>query len=124
MMRFYSHSKTGRLTVHGIIKSLIFIAVFVLGLLLCPAGDLSGITGTGRANYYIGIFLTSMSIMYFFLSLAGSSLTIPAKLFAALVLISCSVVAIIFISHGGEGIITGNSIFGGIVIGAVLTRII
>lgn len=124
-MRFYNSRYGSKVTVQDTVKSIIFIALFIVGISLCPRGDIYTIGAADIEKYSIGFFLSSMCMIYFFISLTEElNPNLIIRIAAALILISCSIVAIILITRGGLNIIAGVSIFCGIVIGAVLVRIV
>lgn len=125
-MRFYRDNSTKKIIMADVIKSALFIALLVIGLVLCPDGSLYNLDRNSIRYYSVGVFLSCLSIIYFCVSLAIKSRlkgTI-SKFFAVMLLIVCGIVSVVLVSSGGTSASAGVPIFCGVVIGTLTAFII
>lgn len=125
-MRLYREKSNSDLSRLDLIKNAMFGILLITGLILCPKSDLYSIDIYNIKFYSVGIFLVTMSIMYFLVYLIVNSISkrMVLRILAAVILLTNAVVSIIFISLGGKEVAVGLAIFTGSVVGFMLNHIL
>jgi hypothetical protein len=125
-MRFYRNRNILKISGEDIFKAAAFIILLVVGLKLCPKGSLYTVGEIGVRQYVLGIFLISMSVVYFFTSLVLHMNFKPAALRAicAVLIIGCGIASIELLSGGGLKLPIGISTILGVLTGALIAIII